>query len=259
MKPRDVLCTTAAILVFGLAPLAGSQPDQKDHGKKSDQGQQQGQQQAQRQPPGQAKKQQPPARGRQQQPVRGRRQDPGPPVRQRQATDPGRFQRPADRTPQYRPPTPQQQQRPVERVCNRQMQPPRQVSPAPVQSRTSVTRGVQQQTVWPRYRARSWTSQHRTWVQRGGYRGYRVPQSRFVLYFGRPHRFHLSSYTVRIVGAYPEFYADGYWFTLLDPVPEYWDDDWYDVDYCTIVELDDGYYLVNDSYPDVLLAVSVQL
>lgn len=133
------------------------------------------------------------------------------------------------------------------------------VSPAPVQPRTSVTR-VQQQTIWPRFRATSWTTQHRTWAQRGGYRGYRIPRSRFVLYFGRPHRFHLSSYTVRVAGAYPQFYVDGYWFTLLDPVPEYWGPDWYDTDYVTIVQLDDGgYYLLDESYPDVLLAVNVQL
>jgi hypothetical protein len=258
MKPKTALCATAAILVFGLAPLAGSQPDKdkKDQANKPEQGQQQ----AQHQPPGQARKQQPPARARQSQPAQARTGSRAQSDPRGQGQNPGVRQRPAERTPQYRPATPQAQQRPVERVRNRQMPPPRQVTPAPVQPRTSVTRVQQQQTIWPRFRATSWTTQHRTWVQRGGYRGYRIPSSRFSLYFGRPHRFHLSSYTVRVVGAYPQFYADGYWFTLLDPVPEYWGPDWYDTDYVTIVQLDDGgYYLLDESYPDVLLAVSVQL
>ena len=51
----------------------------------------------------------------------------------------------------------------------------------------------------------------------------------------------------------------GYWFTVLDPVPEYWGDDWYDTDYCTVVSSEDGYYLVDEAYPDVQLAVSIRL
>ena len=89
----------------------------------------------------------------------------------------------------------------------------------------------------------------------------RIPDSTasFSLYFGRPHRFHLSSYRIRVVGEYPEFYADGFWFTMLDPVPEYWDNDWYDTDYCTVVQSDDGYYLVNDAYPQSQISISVAL
>ena len=135
---------------------------------------------------------------------------------------------------------------------------PRQAIQTPTRQRTSVSR-VEQRTVWSRYRAQSWSSQHRTWGQRGGYNGYRIPSQRFTLYFGRPHRFHLSSYQVRIIGAYPQFYADGFWFTLLDPVPEYWGDDWYDTDYVTVVESEDGYYLLDEAYPDVQVAISIQL
>ena len=45
----------------------------------------------------------------------------------------------------------------------------------------------------------------------------------------------------------------------MDPVPEYWGDDWYDTDDVIVVESRDGYYLVNDSYPDAEVAISVQL
>jgi hypothetical protein len=141
---------------------------------------------------------------------------------------------------------------------NRLTPSPRQVTQTPVAQRPSGSR-VEQQTVWPRYRATSWNTQHRSWVQRGGYSGYRIPTASFSLYFGRPHRFHLSSYRIRVVGEYPEFYADGFWFTMLDPVPEYWDNDWYDTDYCTVVQSDDGYYLVNDAYPQAQISISVAL
>jgi hypothetical protein len=135
---------------------------------------------------------------------------------------------------------------------------PRQVIQTPTRSRTNVSR-VEQRMVWPRYRARSWSSEHRTWVQRGGYNGYRIPSSQFSLHFGRPHRFHLSGYQLRVVGAYPQFYVNGFWVTMLDPVPEYWGDDWYDTDYVTIVESEDGYYLLDEAYPDAQVAISIQL
>jgi hypothetical protein len=70
---------------------------------------------------------------------------------------------------------------------------------------------------------------------------------------------HLSTFQVRFVEASPQFCADGFWFTILDPLPEYWSDDWYDTDYVTIVESEDGYYLMDESYPNDMLSISVQL
>ena len=235
VNPRRALWTTAVILVFGFASVAGSQPDQKDHrADRAKEPAKAAQARQQRQAPAQNRQQQPAAQNRQQRQT---------PVQNRQ---------------QYQMPVQNRQQRPVTPDRNRLTTPPRQATQTPIQPRTSVTH-VQQQTMWPRYRAQSWSSQHRTWGQRGGYNGYRIPGPRFTLYFGRPHRFHLSSYQVRIVGSYPQFYADGYWFTMLDPVPEYWDYDWYDRDYVTIVESDGGYYLLNEAYPDALLAISINL
>jgi DNA mismatch repair ATPase MutL len=37
----------------------------------------------------------------------------------------------------------------------------------------------EQRTVWQQRRARSWEAEHRTWQQRGGYNGYRIPQDRY--------------------------------------------------------------------------------
>jgi len=47
---------------------------------------------------------------------------------------------------------------------------------------------------WQQSRARRWEREHRTWVQRGGYGGYYIPQDRFSLYFGL-----LSEKCVRLV------------------------------------------------------------
>ena len=273
MNPRRLLCTTVAVLVFGLTSVAGSQPDQKDHRSgsakepaktvPSRQQRQAPAQNRQRQPAAQGRQQQPAAQNRQQYqpPAQDRRQQPAAQNRQQYqipARSRQQYQPPARNRQPYQPPAQNRQQRAVAPVQNRFTPPPRQVNQTPAQPRAGVTR-VQQQTVWPRYRAQTWRSQHQTWGQRGGYNGYRIPGPQFTLYFGRPHRFHLSSYEVRIVGAYPQFYADGYWFTMLDPVPEYWDYDWYDRDYVTIVESDGGYYLLNEAYPDALLAISINL
>ena len=262
VNPRRLLCTAVAILVFGLASAAGSQPDQKDHKPGSArEPAKAAQSRQQRQAPAQGRQQQPSAQNRQQPPSARNRQQP-PAAQNRQ-----QHQTPAQNRQQYRapaqnrqqPPSAQnRQQRPVAPDRNRLTPPSRQVVRTPSQPHTSVSR-VEPRTVWPRYRAQSWRSQHRTWGQRGGYDGYRIPNQRFSLYFGRPHRFHLSTFQIRIVGSYPQFYADGFWFTMLDPVPEYWRNDWYDTDYVTIVELEDGYYLLNEAYPDALLAISVQL
>jgi hypothetical protein len=273
MNPRRLLCTMVAILVFGLASVAGSQPDQKDHNTGSaKEPAKSAQSRKQRQAPAQSRQRQPSAQDRQQHrapsqdrqqyraPAQDRQQRPAVQNRQQRqspAQNRQQYRAPAqDR--QQRPAVQNRQQRPVAPVRNRYTAPPRQAYQPPARPRTSVTR-VEPRTVWPRYRAQSWRSQHRTWVQRGGYDGYRIPNRQFRLYFGRPHRFHLSTFQIRIVGAYPQFYSDGFWFTILDPVPEYWGNDWYDTDYVTIVESEDGYYLLNESYPDALVAVSVQL
>lgn len=131
----------------------------------------------------------------------------------------------------------------------------RPITPLMSQERNTPFR-VQQRALWPRYRAQDWRTQHMTWSERGGYRGYRIPSTQFGMYFGRPHMFHLSSFEVRTYDDYPQFFAEGIWFTMLDPVPEYWADDWYVTDYVYVVSMPDGYYLVDDEYPDDMIALS---
>jgi len=117
----------------------------------------------------------------------------------------------------------------------------------------------EQRDVWQQHRARAWQSEHRSWQQRGGYSGYRIPDDRYRGYFGRSHYFRIYSQPLVVVGGYPRFQYEGYWFSLVDPWPEYWSDDWYDSDDVSIEYFGDGYYLYNRRYPGDRIAVNVYL
>ncbi|MEO7652261.1 MAG: hypothetical protein ABIZ80_17490 [Bryobacteraceae bacterium] len=96
---------------------------------------------------------------------------------------------------------------------------------------------------WEQHRARQWSSDHRTWTQRGGYGGYYVPQERFRLRFGSSNMFRIGTRPVMSMG-YPRFEYAGYSFLVVDPWPEYWSEDWYGAD-DVYIDYDEGYYLYN--------------
>lgn len=112
---------------------------------------------------------------------------------------------------------------------------------------------------WQGRRARDWRSEHRTWEQRGGYRGYRIPEYRFGRYFGPRHFFRIHDLPVLVFSGYPRFLYGGCWFSLVDPWPEYWADDWYEADDVYIEYSGDGYYLFNRRYPGVGIAVNISM
>jgi hypothetical protein len=113
----------------------------------------------------------------------------------------------------------------------------------------------QEHSSWQQNRARNWQSEHRSWGQRGGYGGYYIPQNSFQLYFGSGHWFRIHSRPM-IIGGYPRFQYNGFWFMLLDPWPESWSDNWYDTD-DVYIGYDDGYYLYNRRDPGLGLALAV--
>ncbi len=117
----------------------------------------------------------------------------------------------------------------------------------------------EQRGVWQQHRAANWQSQHRTWQQRGGYNGYRIPGDRFRGSFGSGHAFRIHSYPLVLFGGYPSFQYGGFWFSVLDPWPEYWGADWYDTDDVYIDYSGDGYYLYNRRYPQDRIAIEVYL
>ncbi len=108
---------------------------------------------------------------------------------------------------------------------------------------------------WNQGRARRWEQEHRGWAQRGGYGGHYIPRDRFIVHFGPQHWFRIHSRPVFYMG-YPRFWHGGFSFLILDPWPEYWEEDWYEAD-DIYVDYDDGYYLYNRRYPTVRLAITV--
>jgi hypothetical protein len=116
-----------------------------------------------------------------------------------------------------------------------------------------------QQSAWQQHRSQRWDSDHRTWQQRGGYNGYRIPDDRFRGYFGPEHGFRIYGLPFLVVGGYPRFQYGGYWVSTVDPWPEYWAADWYDTDDVYVTYVDNGYYLFNRRYPNVGIAISISL
>lgn len=111
--------------------------------------------------------------------------------------------------------------------------------------------------VWQDHRAQHWQREHHTWRERGGYRGYRIPEDRFRAHFGRGHWFRVYSAPVIVVGGYPRFQYGGFWFSVVDPWPEYWASNWYETDDVYVDYVNDGYYMYNRRHPGVAIAVNV--
>lgn len=111
------------------------------------------------------------------------------------------------------------------------------------------------QQVWQQHRSEHWQTDHRDWAARGGYQGYRIPDTRYHMYFGRSHSFRIYSLPFVASEGYPRFQYEGYWVSLLDPWPYDWAPDWYDTDPVYITWMNGGYYLIDPRYPDYPLAV----
>ena len=62
-----------------------------------------------------------------------------------------------------------------------------------------------------------------------------------------------------VVGGYPRFQYSGYWFSMVDPWPEYWANDWYDTDDVYVTYVDNGYYLFNRRHPQTGIAINISL
>lgn len=177
------------------------------------------------QPQGQGKQQQrQQGQGKQQQ--RTKQQPPGQQQRQQQGA--------------------QQQQRSTQQSARQQRPRVQQMQRTEQQQRAQQD---QQRNVWSQHRAHQWDNEHRTWQQRGGYNGRRIPEVYYRSHYGPRRWFRIYSLPFMYVGGFPRFQYGGYWFSMMDPYPEYWGPYWYETDDCFIVWVDGGYYLFNRRYP----------
>jgi hypothetical protein len=124
-------------------------------------------------------------------------------------------------------------------------------------SRHEPDRHSRPRDVWQGHRAQHWQGEHRGWRERGGYHGYRIPQDRFRAHFGRAHCFRVHRNPIIVVDGYPRFQYVGFWFSMVDPWPEYWARTWYETDDVYVDYVNDGYYLYNRRDPKVAIAVNV--
>ena len=218
MKALGIITTTALFLLLALAVPSDARQDQQEKPQKQEQP---------AKPPKQEQQQQ-----HEQRPAKGQQDQQQKQQHQQQAQ--------ADK---------QQQQRSAQ-----------QPRPQQVRMQTSQEQHrqqVEQQPVWQERRAHNWQSEHRDWQQRGGYNGYRIPEDRYNGYFGPSHAFRMYSYPVVVVGGYPRFQYGGFAFSVVDPWPEYWANNWYANDDVYVDYSGDGYYMYNRRYPRDRIAISV--
>jgi hypothetical protein len=198
------------------------------------------------------------------------------PERQKPSPSPGKQPQ------QPKPERPQHQQKPVGQeeprhpqgpVSKRQPQPANPTHPdeqqrtqGQQQRQQPAHRPVQQvqrdyesqhRGAWLDRRAHNWQSEHRSWQQRGGYTGYRIPDVRYRDSFGPSHSFRMFSFPLLVVSGFPRFQYGGLWFSVMDPWPEYWSNNWYDSDDLYVEFYGGGYYLRNRMHPRDRMALTV--
>jgi DNA polymerase III gamma/tau subunit len=115
----------------------------------------------------------------------------------------------------------------------------------------------QHKGAWLDHRAHNWQAEHHSWEQRGGYKGYRIPDARYRSSFGPSHSFRMFSFPLMVVSGFPRFQYGGLWFSVMDPWPEYWSDNWYGNDEVYVEFYGGGYYLRNRMHPMDRIALSV--
>jgi len=265
MKPARFISSGIVPLLLGTFTPAYAQqdrPGREDRPQKEEH---------QAKPEKKQKQEAPPARPQPQDPARGQRNPQQP--QERRPAEPARLQQEQQRQQeakqqqaarQHQEQQRQQQARQQEQRRQQQTrQPEAQQHQQEQAKRTSGQEPRRQETerraIWQERRARNWRSEHRNWQQRGGYNGYRIPEDRYRAHFGPSRAFRLYRYPLIVFEGRPRFQFGGFWFTVMDPWPEYWSDTWYDNDDVYIDYSEDGYYLYNRRHPLDRIAISVSI
>ena len=251
---RRIIFVSAANLLLLLGATSPIYAGQQDQNQQQDKGKNQDENKGQQQRPSQQQNQNKQPQQKSQQQQQNNQQQKAQQQQQNQDKQPQqKAQQQQQNNQQQKAQQQQNQNRPQQQHAQQHQQESR-----PSQQVQHVQQNQRPQ-VWQQHRAQNWQSEHRTWQQRGGYNGYRIPEARFSLYFGPDHGFRIHSFPMDVYGGYPRFQYQGFWFGFLDPWPEYWSNDWYDNDDVYVVYSDDGYYLYNRRYPQDRIAIEIYL
>jgi hypothetical protein len=250
MKRIIIISSTVLSLILGIAAPVYAQENKRDKQDQHDQQKAKDQAKPDRQPQNQDRQQQQAQQQQRQNQDRQQQQ-----AQQQKQQNQDRQQRQAQQEQQNQDRQQQQAQQQQRQNQDRQQQQAR------LQQRPQRSQEQQRvwQSTWQNHRAGSWQSDHRSWQQRGGYNGYRIPDDRYRGYFGPQHFFSIFGLPFMVYNGYPRFQYEGYWVTLLDPWPEYWSNDWYDNDDVYIAYRGDGYYMYNRRYPSVGIAINISM
>jgi DNA mismatch repair ATPase MutL len=250
MKAFMTLGTAVLFLTLGTIAPAFAQQDHQE--AKPEQQQEEHAQPQQQHAPAEAPQAKQPSQSKQQQPEQAKQpsQSKQPePVKQPTQNKQQQQQQQAKQA------TPNKQQQAKQDTQNKQQQQARQQQPV----QHTQEQQHAQQAAWQGHESHNWQSDHRTWQQRGGYNGYRIPDNRYNGYFGQGHGFVIFNQPYMVVGGFPRFQYSGYWFSLVDPWPATWTANWYQTDNVYVVYADNGYYMYNQRYPGVGIAISVSM
>lgn len=261
MKAFATLGTAVLFLSLGTIVPAFAQHEQEEakpeQKQQQEHAQPQQQQHAQAQPQQHAQQQGQPKQGQPQQHAQQQKQ----PKQQQPQQHAQQQSQPKQKQPK------QQAKQPTQPKQAKQQAQPKQQQQQQVARQQSIQQPAQhtqeqqrvQQAAWQGHRSENWQSDHRSWEQRGGYHGYRIPDNRYNGYFGPSYGFVIYNQPYMVVGGFPRFQYSGYWFTLVDPWPGNWANNWYQTDDVYVVYANNGYYMYNERYPGIGIAISVSM
>jgi hypothetical protein len=118
----------------------------------------------------------------------------------------------------------------------------------------SVQVNTDRKAIWMKTRAKTWDTEHRTWVQRGGYVGFRVPDDKIFPVFRSRACFPYQHVALSRNPGTTVLPVQRVLDAGRGSVAESWADNWYDTD-DVYVRYDNGYYLYNQRYPGVGLSL----
>jgi len=115
----------------------------------------------------------------------------------------------------------------------------------------------EQRVVWQQHRASSWQTEHRTWLQRGGYIRYRIPEDHFTATLAGTTGSASTTSLWRIFGGHPRFQYEGYCSVLSTRGRNTGRPTGTKTMMCISTMSGGGYYMYNRRHPRDRIAITV--